>query len=83
MSVQNIIQLTRNFWRHDRLLLTCSLFDLNDKVQLRFDVGFLLVVLGLDGFFKDLVSVEHGEPLETRHEFVDHFADLVSVSCAS
>ncbi len=40
-------------------------------------------MLGLDSFFKNLVSMLHWEPLETRHEFVDNFADFVPISDTS
>ena len=54
-----------------------------DEVNLFLDVRFFLNVLGLQCFFIDVVAVQHGQPLEPRHELVDGLAHLVAVGAAT
>ena len=64
----------------DYVVLQGTLLYSIDELLLLFLVGFLLHVLRFEGLLKDAETVQHGEPLEASHEFVDHFADFVSIS---
>ena len=64
----------------DYVVLQGTLLYGIDELLLFFLVGFFLHVLRFEGLLKDAETVQHGEPLEASHEFVDHFADFVSIS---
>lgn len=82
VSIQNIVKLGRHIMCHN-VVLACSVLDFLNEVQLCFSVCFFLLMLGLDCFLEDLISMLHWEPLEASHEFVHNFADFVPISDTS
>ena len=82
MSIQYFIKLIFELWRDN--MQTCrSVLYLIDKIKLSFDIGLFLIIFGLESLLKYFITVQHGQPLQSRHKFVYDLADLVSICNAA
>ena len=61
------------------MVLSDSLINPAHFCHLSVHVDLLLGLICLQRLFKYFVAMLQGEPLEAGQEFVDHFADLVSI----
>ena len=61
----------------------CSILNLLNKVELLLYVCLFLFVLRLNSFFKNVVAMQHGQPLQPRHKLIHHFTNFVPVRHAS
>lgn len=82
MLIQNIVELQFYLWRHSDKF-ACSRVDPVNEIELLFQIKLLLLQLGLDCLLIDFVAMQHWDPLEARHEFVDDLAHFVSVGSAA
>jgi hypothetical protein len=78
VAVQNFVKLKLDIWCDQRHGASTRV-NLVDEIELLLNVVFFSLELCLDSLLVDVVAVLHGEPLETRHEFVHHFAHFVAV----
>ena len=61
------------------MVLSDSLINSTHFCHLRIHIYLLLGLICLQSLFKYFVAMLQGKPLEAGQEFVDYFADLVSI----
>ena len=64
VTIENVIEFVFNFGCYNCSFASPSI-NLVDEIELSLDVGLLLFVLRSDGSFVDLVSLQHGQPLQS------------------